>query len=140
MSGANYRDTFIAVAPDSTAERGEMPPLRAGKPTVARLQFDLIHEAPYRFTSEDVIFATSADGRALDDSVDDDERAERQRSYFEKPRACLRASPLPKQYGWGVHLDSAGRAAIYGVESNDYRRLSEDPAVRQLVAMRSRRA
>lgn len=58
MRGVNYRDTLIPAAPDSTAERGELPPLRAGKPTVARLQFELIHDHPYLYTSEDVHFAT----------------------------------------------------------------------------------
>jgi uncharacterized protein DUF6157 len=140
VSGVNYRDTVIAVARDSVARHGEIPPLRAGKPTVARLQFEMIHEHPYQYTSEDVLFATSAEGRGLDGSLDDGRRLAMRLAFFEKPRACLRASPLAKQFGWGLHFDSHGRVAAYGVESEEYRRLLADPTLRQLEAMRSRRA
>jgi hypothetical protein len=60
---------------------------------------------------------------------------------FQKNHPCLRASPLPKRYGWGVHYDGHGRIAIYGTESEDYRRLSRDgegdPAL--VRGMRSKR-
>lgn len=36
----------------------------------------------------------------------------------------LRASALPKKYGWGVHFDKNGNAALYGRESQEYRKLS----------------
>ena len=62
-------------------------------------------------------------------------------AFFAKPHPCLRASPLPKRYGWGVHYDAHGRIALYAMESEDYRRLSRggagDPAL--VRAMRNRR-
>ena len=61
----NCFDTFIQVAEDCPARTGEEPPVRAGNPTVAGLQYRMIAEAPYRYTSDDVIFATSAPGRQL---------------------------------------------------------------------------
>lgn len=39
----------------------------------------------------------------------------------------------------GVHFDSRARVAAYGVETDEYRRLRADPALRQLEAMRSSR-
>ena len=56
----NCFDTFIQVAEDCPARTGEEPPARAGNPTVAGLQYRMIAEAPYKYTSDDVIFATSA--------------------------------------------------------------------------------
>ncbi|MCP1783822.1 MULTISPECIES: DUF6157 family protein [Bradyrhizobium] len=66
MHTTNCFNTFIRVAEDCPAHTGEEPPLRAGKPTVACLQYEMIAKAPYKHTSDDVIFATSAPGRGLD--------------------------------------------------------------------------
>ena len=61
----NCFDTLIQVAEDCPARTGEEPPARAGNPTVAGLQYKMIAEAPYTYTSDDVIFATSAPGRSF---------------------------------------------------------------------------
>ena len=53
--------------------------------------------------------------------------------------ACMRSSPLPKTYGWGLHFDAAGRVALVSLESPDYERLSRDPGLTQTRALRSRR-
>lgn len=140
MGGVTYRDTFIAVAPDSTAKRAEIPPLRAGRPTIARMQFEMLRERPYRYTSEDVLFGSSPEGRDLEGSIDEDERLRLQANFFAAPRACLRASPLPKRFGWGLRFDSQGRIAVYGVDSEEYRDFVADPRLRQLAALRSRRS
>lgn len=64
--------------------------------------------------------------------------AERE-ALFVKPQACLRSSPLTKRYGWGIHHDARSRVALIPLGSDDYRRLSEDPSIAQLTALRSRR-
>lgn len=52
----------------------------------------------------------------------------------------MRASALPKRYGWGVHHDGAGRLALYGVESDAYRDLARGADGLAVVkAMRNRR-
>ncbi|WP_245862196.1 DUF6157 family protein [Georgenia soli] len=45
MGTTNYKDTFIAVAEDSTAVASEEPPARA-RPTVASLTYELLRGAP----------------------------------------------------------------------------------------------
>lgn len=47
---------------------------------------------------------------------------------------------LAKTFGWGFHFDSDGRITLYAVDSPEYRRLSSDPELSQLRAMRSRRS
>jgi Family of unknown function (DUF6157) len=138
MSGANYYSTFIAVADDCSAVVGVEPPVKA-KPTVARLQFEMVMESPYAFTSEDVIFAASGAGQAVAD-LPIKARSEEQAAFFAKPQACLRASPLPKQYGWGVYSDAEGRVALVAVASTEYQRFANDPNTKQLKALRSKRA
>jgi hypothetical protein len=138
-SSVNYRNTFITAADDCPVGQGAVPPDRAGQPTVAGAQFAMLHAHPYRFTSEDVIFETSSARRALGPDVSTKALADERARFFARPQACLRASPLPKRFGWGVHCDDQGRVAIFGIESNEYAELSHRASLDQRQAMRSRR-
>ncbi|SFN73965.1 hypothetical protein SAMN05216330_101424 [Bradyrhizobium sp. Ghvi] len=135
----NCFDTFIRVAEDCPARSGEEPPARAGRPTVAALQYAMIAGAPYRYTSDDVIFATSAQGRELGAKATKSEKNAARAAFFSRGQACMRASGLGKRYGWGVHADREGRIAIYAVDSDRYQVLSRDSRLTQTRAMRSKR-
>ncbi|MEK6540883.1 MAG: DUF6157 family protein [Pseudomonadota bacterium] len=127
----NTASTLITIAPDSAATGGIVPP----KPdSIAGRQHALLVANPYAMTSDDLLFAVYAAKSGLADT------AEGRAAFFAKPQACLRASPLPKQYGWGVHHDAAGRIAIHAVGSADYDSLMNDAAVKKVAAMRSKRA
>jgi hypothetical protein len=129
----DYRDTFIAVAPDCPVDTAEEPP-RGAAPTIAAMQYELLAARPYELTSDELLFTVHArrSGIAEDDA---DARAR----FLAADRACLRASPLGKRYGWGTHHDADGRVALVAVGSDEYARLSSDPALTQKAAMRSSR-
>lgn len=131
----NYRDTLIEIAEDCPVSSGQEPPLTPKK-TIARQQFELIAAAPYRHTSDDVIFTVHADRAGISDV----ERAGERERFFSRGQACFRASPLAKRYGWGVHSDADGKIALVAAGSDEYQRLAADPAVGHVKAMRSRRA
>lgn len=135
VHSTDYRDTLIEVAEDCPVAAGEVPPHRGDTRSVANHQFDLLHDRPYRYTSDEVTFTVFADRRGI---APDAREAERRR-FFAKGQPCLRASPLTKRYGWGVHSDAAGRVALYGVGTPEYQRLVEDAGVRKVRAMRSSR-
>jgi hypothetical protein len=140
MHTTNCFDTFIQVAEDCPVQTGEEPPPRAGNPTVAGLQYKMIAGAPYKYTSDDVVFATSAQGRQLDAKAMKKGRSLVRDEFFSKGQACLRASGLGKRFGWGVHADAEGRIAIYAVDSKRYQALAGDPGLKQVRAMRTKRA
>ncbi len=140
MHTTNYFDTFIQVAEDCPVQTGEEPPPRAGNPTVSGLQYKMIAQAPYKYTSDDVVFATSAQGRQLDAKATKKERSLVRDEFFSKGQACLRASGLGKRFGWGVHADAEGRIAIYAVDSKRYLAIAKDAGIKQVRAMRTRRA
>ena len=140
MHTTNCFDTFIQVAEDCPACTGEEPPARAGNPTVAGLQYRMIAEAPYKYTSDDVIFATSAGGRQLDAKATKKERSLARDEFFSRGQACMRSSGLGKRFGWGVHADAEGRIAIYAVDSKRYQTLARDSGLKQVRAMRAKRA
>ncbi len=134
-----YVNTFTAVAEDCPATTGEVPPERAGRATVAITQYAMLVAAPGRWTQEDVQLASSPEVRGRDD-LGNEELERLREDYFARPRACLRASPLPKTFGWGLHYDAEGRITLHAVDSEKYARLSNDPALDQLRALRSSRA
>lgn len=133
-----YTNTFIAVAEDCKAPTGEVPPLRAGARTVAGLQHAMLTAEPGRLQQEDVLLACAPGVRGRDD-LSEEELEHLREEYFAQPRACLRASPLPKTYGWGLHYDDQGRITLHAVDSPEYSRLSQDSSLTQLRAMRSNR-
>lgn len=141
----NYYDTFIAVSDDCPASSGKVPEPRNGRGTVAMLQYELISGAPYTLTQEDVLFESWLRGRDAGEG-DAAGRTRLREEFFAKPRACMRASPLPKQYGWGLHFDTDGKVALYPVDSVEYQRFtgsgSDDglPRPKVVKAMRAKRS
>ena len=137
----SYFDTLIAVADDCPTTQSLVPEARGGKKTVAVLQYELLAGNPHVLTQEDVLFESWF---ARQDIPDDDRERSRsllRQQFFAKPQACLRSSPLPKKYGWGLLFDGEGRVALCPVESEEYQRLVRgDSGVTVLKALRSKRA
>jgi hypothetical protein len=131
----NYKNTFIEVAEDCSAKQGEIPPLKGDKKTVANLQFEMLYESPYRYTSDEVLFNVFA----LRKEFTEGELDEQREHYFSKAHPCFRASPLTKQYGWGVHSDEEGKIAIFGVETEEYTKFVINEELKIVKAMRSKR-
>ena len=136
MGSTNYTGTFIQVAEDCPVTAAEQPPAGGRAPSVAALQYALVSARPYELTSDDVLF----DVHATRQGIEADARAEAREAFFAKDQACLRASPLAKRYGWGFHHDGDGRVALVPLGSTEYEALAADPEIKQLRAMRSRRA
>lgn len=136
MGTTNYASTFIRVADDCPVDAAEEPPARGNAPTVAALQFALLSAHPYDLTSDDVLFEVHATRK----SIPEQERHAAREAFYAKDQACLRSSPLAKRYGWGIHHDADGRVALVALGSDDYQALADDPEVKQLKAMRSKRA
>jgi hypothetical protein len=130
----NYIDTFIEVAEDTKSHKGTVPPSKDSK-TVAEMQYIMVSKNPYKFTSDDVLFQVYADRNDLTKSEYKAAREE----FFSKGQACFRASPLTKTYGFGVHSDSQGKIAIYGVESKEYQKFLKDKKITKVKAMKSKR-
>lgn len=134
-------DTFVVVAPDCPAAVGTAPKSRGPNPTVAAVQHELLTTAPYTMTLEDLIFATHVRREGLSTREAEARAEEIREALFARPHPCMRASPLPKRFGWGVHHDAEGRIAIHGVETEAYRRFASRSVegVAVVVAMRTRR-
>ena len=132
MGTTNYASTFIQIADDCPVDEAEAPPESAKGPTIASLQHALIAAHPYEYTSDDVLFETYA----VRNAIPVEERA----AFFARDQACLRASPLGKRWGWGIHSDEEARVALVPLGSDEYEEKAGDESLTQLKAMRSKRA
>ena len=133
---------FVLVAPDSKTTTAVVPAPKGGKDTVPVIQHRLLTTKPYALTLEDLIFETHVRRLGLTAAEAKVRRKEIWRELFAKSHACMRASALPKQYGWGVHYDDQGRLALVPMESAEYQRFAagEVEGVEVTQAMRTRRA
>lgn len=128
----NYADTLILVSPDTKLKAAKVP---ASAESVAGRQYRMIADAPYGHTSDDVIFTVHAD-RA---GIPEDERAAARAAFFSRGQACLRASPLVRSHGWGVHSDAHGRVALVAMESPHYFAMAANERLAKVEGMRSKR-
>lgn len=128
----NYFNTFIEVAEDTKVARGTTPPLKP-KRTIAEIQYELIANNPYQCTSDDLLFKVFAERNDLSEA----EYTQARQQFFSKGQACLRASPLPKTYGFGIHCNKDGKIAIYGMETLEYEMYIADKTLKKLKAVRS---
>ena len=77
--------------------------------------------------------------RKGEDELSEDERETLLTEYFSTERACFRASPLAKRYGWGFAFDADGKVALVASDSDDYSTYRADTSLTQLTAMASER-
>ncbi len=132
IHSTNYFDTFIEVAEDTKTDSGTKPPTK-DKKTVAEMQYEMIAKNPYKYTSDDVLFQVFADRKDLKKS----EHKQAREQFFSKGQPCFRASPLTKTYGFGIHNDSNGKIALFGMETEEYEKFLAETKVKKVKAMRS---
>ena len=129
----NYFDTFIGVAEDTRVTIGTKPTSKGNKKTIAEMQYELLVNNPYKFTSDDLFFQIFADRNDLTKT----EYKQAREQFFSKGQPCFRASPLTKTYGFGVHADSNGKIAIFGMETEQYEQFQNNPNIKKVKAMRT---
>jgi hypothetical protein len=135
MHTTNYYNTLIEIAEDSPATAGQEPPVRGDKKSVANLQYEILSEGPYKYTSDDIIFRV----HAIRNDIPEQEWPAERAKFFSKGQACFRASPLTKRYGWGIHSNEQGKVALYGAETEGYEVLQKVGTIDKKKAMRSSR-
>ena len=133
---SHYRNTLIEVAEDCPATAAEVPRIRNGKKTRPVLEYEMVVNHPYEYTADDIAFETYA----LLHDIPQSSWPEKRPEFLRKSHPRLRVSALAKHYGWGIHVNGDGKAALIAVESPEYTRLVNDPGTTKVKAFRSKRA
>jgi hypothetical protein len=135
-------DTFVLVAPDCPGRTSVVPAVKEGaKPPVHAIQYELLADHPYRYTLEELIYEVHTRHKGIPPEELANSGTRIWDELFQKNHPCMRASMLPKKYGWGVHYDHDGKLALYGMESEEYRRFAQtaEGPLQLVYAMRSKR-
>ncbi|OMF37788.1 hypothetical protein BK133_04455 [Paenibacillus sp. FSL H8-0548] len=137
----NYYNTFITVSADCPVEFGTVPPDKKSGRTKPSLEYELATGQPYYFTQEELLYEVHIRHKMFASEELAVQGAEIRAAFFSKPTACLRASMLPKKYGWGIHFNKAGKLALIPMESPEYQQLVENKqgSMKVLAGMRSSR-
>ncbi len=131
----NYYNTFIEVAEDCPVIAGTIPPIKNDSKSIANIQFELISQNPYKYTSDDILFHVYAERNNLTKEMYQQARDD----LFSKGQACLRSSSLTKRYGWGIHCNKEAQVALYGIETNEYHCFLSDKDIKRVKALRSKK-
>ncbi|MCD9022533.1 DUF6157 family protein [Cohnella silvisoli] len=137
----NYYDSFITVAGDCPAERGMIPPEKKNGRTKPRIEYEMLFNHPYTYTQEELLYQTYVQHKEISEEELSARGDQIREAFFQKPMPCLRASMLPKKYGWGLHFDTEGRIALVARESAEYDDFTNGNGgdLRILAAMRNSR-
>ncbi|MBD2870648.1 DUF6157 family protein [Paenibacillus arenilitoris] len=135
----NYYNTFITVSPDCPAEFGTVPPDKKDGRTKPGLEYELAAGHPYGYTQEEMLYEVHVRHKGYSPEVLAEKGEEIRAEFFSKPKACFRASMLPKKYGWGVHFNEEGKMALVPMESEAYHRFAsnEEGKLKVVPGMRS---
>lgn len=138
----SYTDTFIRIAEDCPVETGTIPVSDRLLPPAHVIQYHLLADSPYRYNHEELLCQVYVRHKAIPEAEHESRREEIWTALFSKNHPCLRASMLPKKYGWGVHYDAEGKIALYAKESPeyDYYTTKDEAGVKLLNAMRNKRS
>ncbi|MBW5448882.1 hypothetical protein GE107_22845 [Cohnella sp. CFH 77786] len=135
----NYYDTFITVAADCPVEYGLIPPDKKTGKTKPGIEFELAAGHPYRYTQEELLYEVHVRHKGIPAEEQAERGEELKAEFYRKPQPCMRASMLPKKYGWGIHFNAEGKLALIPVESPEYRRFVDGGVgnVKLVPAMRN---
>ncbi len=125
MHTTDYFNVFISISEDCPVKSGTVPSAKEKK-TIAQIQYELLNNNPYVYSSDDVIYLSVGERKGMS-----------REDFFSKGRACLRSSPLVKSYGWGIHINKEGKVALYSSGADAYMSFQTDGTVKQLKGFRS---
>lgn len=116
-----------------------MPPDKKSGKTKPGIEFELVSNAPYVYTQEELLYQVHVRHKEIPEEELMARGPEVRETFFSKPMACMRASMLPKKYGWGLHFNTQGKLALVPMESAEYMRFveGEHGDVKLLAAMRN---
>lgn len=138
----NYYNTFITVSADCPVEFGVVPPDKKSGRTKPSLEYELAAGQPYRYTQEELMYEVHIRHKGISPEEIAKRGEDIRAAFFSKPQACLRASMLPKKYGWGIHFNEAGKLALIPMESAHYQQFVDGVQgnLKVLAGMRSSRS
>ncbi|SEQ48225.1 hypothetical protein SAMN05216232_2570 [Virgibacillus subterraneus] len=131
----NYYSTFILISDDSPVQASKIPVSNREKRTISEIEYALLHENPGYYTQDELQFEV----HMIHKGIPKENRHGEKILFLEKSRACMRASSLPKRFGWGIYFDTYGNAEMIPVETEKYQELKQQDQIKKVKAMKSKK-
>ena len=139
----HWTNMLVAVSPDCPVYEGVEPVSKRDAKPAHVIQYELLSQNPYVYTFEEQLFEVYMRHKGYSSEMGEAEKERVREELLAKSHPCMRASMLPKKYGWGVHYNHEGKIALYGMESEAYQTLLEEAkrgeTMELQLAMRSSR-
>ncbi len=131
----NYYNTFILVSADCPVQESKIPEWNGNKKTVAAIEYELLSVKPGYYTQDELQF----EAHMIHKGISEMEREEEQVRFLAKSRACMRASALPKRFGFGIYFDQDGKTELVPLESDKYQQLIGREDIKVFKGMKTKR-
>lgn len=106
-----YEEELIEVPDDSPTNHAIEPPKdNKLKPNVARVEYEVLKENPYKFNEKEFHYEVLI---------------VRQNKSIKYQLWNIKRSNLVKKYGWGIHKNKQGKLALVPMESDMYKKLQK---------------
>jgi len=110
-------NTLITIA-DSSSKSSTIPVSKRKNETVKEVVYRVLKENPYQFKQYDLFYEVHINQLKKDKSL-------KLTSYM------LAKSELCSLLGWGIHGDEHGKLALVPAESEEYRKLLNNPKIKK---------
>lgn len=131
----DYYNTLILISDDCPVQESKIPESNRKTKTLAEIEYELLSEKPGYYTQDELQF----EAHMIHKGIPEISRDEEKMRFLAKSRACMRASALPKRFGWGIYFDQNGKAEVVPAESEKYQELIQRDDIEKVKAMRSKK-
>ncbi len=116
------KQRLIQIAEDCPVDRGIVQ-----KIPVHVIQYEELSKHPYKY-----------DEKNFHEQVNLIRRGKKP-GELKLKKYTIRRNPLPKKYGWGIHVNEDGKLALVGCETKKYKELEKDPNVKKTRVSRNKK-
>ena len=85
----NYYESFILVAPDSTAAYATVPPAKGATKSIPALEHELLSKSPYTYKQEELQVAVHLAHEGISETEASGKTQTALGAVLRKPRACF---------------------------------------------------
>lgn len=135
----SYTTTFIQVAEDCPVSHSIIPEAKGPKAPKHLIEYELLTDNPYTYTHDDLVFEVFVRQKNISQEELHENGEQMRAEFLAKGQPCLRASSLTKKYGWGAHYNEEGKIALYGMETEEYKKFVQTEGIKLYKGMRSSR-
>lgn len=118
-------EKLITISEDSPTKIAVVPVSKRKSKTLPQMYFEELKAQPYKYTEQELAKRIHHDLRNM--------------PHLKIENYNIKRSPLLERFGWGIHVDGAGRLGLVGCDSEKYLQFLQNPDIKKVKAYRTRK-